>query len=136
MKTVFDRRRDNLRKLMGDWGGPTSLSKKLGYVNGSYLAQLVGPHPTREVGERLARSIEAKLDLPVLWLDGQPKAPPQINDDLLAQCLQAVAVTIEESKRKVSPQQQATVATLAYESALATGKVDPGYVKRLLNLTR
>lgn len=42
MKSVYDTRRTNLRSLIGQWGGPTSLSKKLGHSNGSYLAQLVG----------------------------------------------------------------------------------------------
>lgn len=136
MDNVFDKRRENLRKLVDDWGGPASLSRKLGYSNGSYLAQLVGPNPRREVGERLARSIEEKLGLPTLWLDGQPKAAPRINDDLLAQCLQSVAVAIEESKRKIPSDRQATLATLVYEQASETGKVDQAYVKRLLSLVK
>ena len=45
MRTIYDTRRDNLRALIGQWGGPTSLSKKLGHANGSYIAQLARPRP-------------------------------------------------------------------------------------------
>lgn len=64
MVTVYDVRRTNLRRLMQQWGGPTALAAHLGHSNGSYLAQLAGPNPKREVGERTARQIEAKLGLP------------------------------------------------------------------------
>lgn len=53
MRSVYDTRRENLRKLIRQWGGPTSLAKKLGHANGSYIAQLAGPHPSREVSERV-----------------------------------------------------------------------------------
>lgn len=55
MSNVFEIRRDNLRRLMEQWGGPTSLAKKLGHSNGSYVAQLAGPHPTRDLSEKVAR---------------------------------------------------------------------------------
>ena len=63
MKTVYDIRRENLRALMKTWGGPTSLAKKLGHANGSYLAQIGGPNPRREISEKVAREIETKLGL-------------------------------------------------------------------------
>jgi len=136
MRTVFDRRRENLRKLISDWGGPTTLAMKLGHSNGSYLAQLAGPHPSREVGERLARSIEVKLGLPTLWMDGQTEAAPRIDDGLLAQCLQAVAVTMEESRARLTSAQQAEVVSLVYDNARRGGTLDEDFIKRLVNLTR
>lgn len=38
---VHSTRRDNLRRICGEWGGPTSPARKLGHANGSYLAQLI-----------------------------------------------------------------------------------------------
>lgn len=49
---------------MQQWGGPTALAAHLGHSNGSYLAQLAGPNPKREVGERTARQVEERLGLP------------------------------------------------------------------------
>lgn len=66
MQTTLDYRRENLRKLIEQWGGPLPLSKKLGYANASFLVQMAGPHPTREVSEKTARTIEMKLELPTL----------------------------------------------------------------------
>ena len=72
MQSVYDKRRENLRRLIGQWGGPTSLSKKLGHANGSFLAQIAGPHPRREISERTARSIEGTLGLPLGWMKVLP----------------------------------------------------------------
>jgi hypothetical protein len=58
---VYRTRRTNLRALAAQWGGPTSLAKKLGHSNGSYLAQLIGPNPSREVSEKTAREIERNM---------------------------------------------------------------------------
>lgn len=87
MRTVFDQRRDNLRELARTWGGPTSLAKKLGHTNGSYLAQLAGPHPTREISEKVAREMERKLGLPLGWLDQvHAEGSRQIDDAALSAC--------------------------------------------------
>jgi hypothetical protein len=56
MKSTYDIRRENLRTLIKTWGGPTSLAKKLGHANGSYLAQIAGPHPRRDISEKVARA--------------------------------------------------------------------------------
>jgi hypothetical protein len=65
MKSVYETRRVNLRALINQWGGPTSLSRKLGHSNGSYIAQIAGPHPSREISEKVAREVESKLGLPI-----------------------------------------------------------------------
>lgn len=66
---AHDTRLENLRKLIAAMGGPTVVSHKLGHANGSYLAQMAGPNPSRPVGEKVARSIEATLKIPAGWLD-------------------------------------------------------------------
>lgn len=60
---VFKQRRENLRKLVKEWSGPNNLAAKLGYTNASYLVQMVGPNPIREVSEKTARKIETALGL-------------------------------------------------------------------------
>ena len=63
MPTVHDYRRANLRKLANSVGGPGVLSKKLGYTNSSFLVQMAGPNPIRQVSEETARRFESTLDL-------------------------------------------------------------------------
>jgi SOS-response transcriptional repressor LexA len=70
---VHQTRLSNLRRLIETMGGPTALSQKLKYANGSYLAQLAGPKPTRTIGEKVARNIETSLGIPTNWLD-EPNA--------------------------------------------------------------
>ena len=72
MPTVYEYRRENLRRLIEQWHGPGALGAKLGYSNASFLVQMCGPNPTREISERTARKGERTLDLPVWWLDGEP----------------------------------------------------------------
>ncbi len=66
---VFDTRRTNLRLLADTYGGPSLLAAKLQLAHPSYLSQLIGPNPQRNVSERTARTYEERLGLPAGWLD-------------------------------------------------------------------
>lgn len=137
MKSVYDQRRENLRSLLKTWGGPTSLAKKLGHANGSYLAQLAGPNPSRDVSERVAREIEGKLGLPVGWLDQSREATPrQVDDEALGACVRAVAAAIRDSGHRATPDQMADLTGLAYEHVKLTGRVDEQFVKKLVRLIK
>lgn len=137
MKSVYALRRENLRALMREWGGPTSLAKKLGHTNGSYLAQLVGPHPSREVSEKVAREIEGKLVLPLGWLDGEHDGQGrQIDDQALGECVRAVAAAIRDAGLRPDPDTYANLVSLAYEHTKLTGRVDEPYINRLVRLIR
>ena len=87
MKSVYDTRRANLRSIMIEWAGPTSPAKKLSHSNGSYLAQLIGPHPSRDLSEKVAREIETKLNLPVNWLDREHAQSTLVYNALLARVM-------------------------------------------------
>lgn len=135
MQSVYATRRENLRMLMREWGGPTSLAKKLGHSNGSYLAQLVGPHPSREVSEKVAREIEGKLALPVGWLDQEHTGRDrQVDDRVLGECVRAVAAAITDANLKPSPETYGNLVSLAYEHTKLTGRVDEPYIQRLVRL--
>jgi hypothetical protein len=137
MKSVYDTRRENLRALMREWGGPTSLAKKLGHSNGSYLAQLIGPHPSREVSEKVAREIEGKLALPLGWLDGEHDGQGrQIDDQTLGECVRAVAAAIRDAGLRPDPDAYANLVSLAYEHTKLTGRVDEPHIQKLVRLIR
>lgn len=137
MKSVYDQRRLNLRSLLGQWGGPTSLAKKLGHANGSYLAQIAGPHPSREISEKVAREIEGKLGLPVAWLDQEHAGTSRpVDDATLSDCVRAVAAAIRDAGVKPNPDRYANLVALAYEHAKLTGRIDEPFIKRLVELTK
>jgi|GEM_PF-2056196 len=78
---VHTYRRENLRKLIADNGGPSAIGRRLGYANSAWLVQMTGPNPTRNVSEATAREYEIKLGLPMGVLDtpldiGENTVPP------------------------------------------------------------
>lgn len=137
MKSVYDTRRENLRRLMHEWGGPTSMAKKLGHTNGSYLAQLAGPHPSREVSEKVAREIETKLSLPLGWLDQEHagKSKP-VDDETLGACVGAVAAAVRDAGLKIDPKVYGNLVTLAYEHTKLTGRIDEAFIQKLIGLIK
>lgn len=74
-----DNRRENLRRMVGEDGqfdGPLALSKALGYANASFIVQMIGPNPSRDVTEKTARKIERTLKLEDGSLDWPPEDKP------------------------------------------------------------
>jgi hypothetical protein len=137
MPQVYEVRRANLRKLMTQWGGPTSLATKLGHSNGSYLAQLAGPHPSREVSERTARQIEQALTLPTGYLDqAHPGAEHTLDDDVLALCIRAVTAAVKDAKLKANPERFADLVALAYDHSMVSGTVDEKFINRIVRLLK
>jgi hypothetical protein len=137
MKTVYDVRRENLRAMVKSWGGPTSLAKKLGHANGSYLAQLVGPNPRRDVSEKVAREIESKLGLTLGWMDQEhERQPGKLNDQALTEVVRAVATVLRDAGLRPDPETYGTLVQLAYDRAKLTGQVDESYIQKLSTLVR
>jgi len=136
-----DHRRENLRKLAQQWDGPTALARKLGYTQPSFLVQMIGPHPTRDVSERTARRIEKALDLPTGWLDRPPGAAPttsnmQLDTGLLARVVSSVSQVLEAEGTKVPAGKFADIVTLVYAEAARSQSLDADFVRRLVLLAK
>lgn len=115
-----------MRELIKAHGGPGPLAKKLGYSSGSYVSQVAGPTPSREIGEKPARAIEHMLGLPHGWMDregGDPAPPTGAQSPLVAEVVRAVMSTLEGDKIKLSAEKTSELIVLAYEQACAVGKV-------------
>lgn len=69
-------RRENLRSYIKNNGGPSAVAAALGYSNASFLVQMAGPSPVREVTEKSAREFEKKLSLPIYYFDTPPVGAP------------------------------------------------------------
>lgn len=134
MQTVYEIRRQNLRALARQWGGPTSLARKLRHANGSYLAQLIGPHPSREVSEKTARDVEVKLGLPVAWMDQEHDRDKPIDDQALADCVRAAAAVLCDAKQRPSPDKYGTLVQLIYDYLRLTGRIEESHIKKLVSL--
>lgn len=137
MRSIYELRRENLRELSRTWGGPTSLAKKLGHSNGSYLAQLAGPHPSRDISEKSAREMETKLGLPLGWLDQEHNGNARpLDDSVLSDCVRAVAAALRDAGHRATPDQMADLAALAYEHTKLTGRVDESFITKIVRLTK
>ncbi|MFC3457215.1 LexA family protein [Massilia haematophila] len=61
-------RRENARKLAASCGGKAALGR-LVKMDPSQVSQLIGPNPTKNIGNSIARRIEQAFELPANWLD-------------------------------------------------------------------
>lgn len=61
-------RRMNVRNLAEEVGGITKLAD-MAHTSQSYLSQIIGPNPSRQVGDSLARQVEQATGRPHGWLD-------------------------------------------------------------------
>lgn len=128
---VFANRRGNLRALIIQHEGATNLAKLLGYSSPSYLSQMVGPNPTRQITEKVARQVERKLLLPDGWLDKKPTTyPVKVNDQQIGELVLLVGQILKENAVTVTPEQFATLVTLAHEREA----IDETYIRRLIHL--
>lgn len=89
---IAEVRRNRLRKVAKDLGGPAKLAQKV-EKSESQISQLIGKNPTRNVGRGLAREIETTLNLEKWWLDG--RAEGDAREELIA-----------EMVRELTPEQQ------------------------------
>lgn len=133
---VFETRRANLRALIEQYQGPSSLARRLGLSGPSFLSQITGGH--RHLQEKTARRWEELLGLEAGWLD-RPREGLSVRSvdlDLIVAVVHTVGRVAEHDSKTVRPVQFAQVVVLAYEDALAKGRIDEQFVRRLLNLTR
>ena len=69
-------RRDNLRLLKERHGGQ-KLAQMLGLVQSSFISQMAGPNPSRDVTEKTVRTLEKELNLEAGTLDRPLGSPSE-----------------------------------------------------------
>lgn len=158
MATIYQIRRENLRHLIRR-DSAKSIAATLGYSNASYISQLAGPTPTRELKEDTARDFERKMKLAPGWLDVErdeygnqivrpqgpvtatEKAPPPVREtkvlsmldtDRLTYCLNEVT---NQASGKLPSNKVMDIVTMAYEAKELEGTDLEVYIKRLIKLT-
>lgn len=156
-------RRVNLRRLAArtSW---TDLAKRLGYQQPSFLVQMAGPNPTRDVTEKSARIYEGKLgltdrSLDVLPIDLQPSemiAKYAINtiataitshqqtvpsDDqsgkIVEDVIAMVAAAIAQERVQLDPVKYASLVQLALSDAMEHGgQARRSFVQQVVKLLK
>jgi hypothetical protein len=162
MSTLSNFRRENLRRLIAQHGGPNELGAKLGYSNGSFLVQMAGPAPIRDVSERTARKFEQALNLPVGILDHEvevtgavelPKrraykhgnVPPlttetqakNLNNDELGKLIKSIGELSAEGGVNLPPLKFSDILMLSIADAIANqGQPNTEKIKTLVSLVK
>lgn len=73
-------RRKKLRNLIEKAKSQTEFAEKIG-KDPSYLSQVAGINPSKNIGTRVARSIEKKLKLPEGWMDQDHSGHPAVQEE-------------------------------------------------------
>jgi hypothetical protein len=139
-RNIFENRRTNLRNLIERWHGPLLLARKLGYSNASFLVQMAGPNPSREVTEKTARKTEEVLGLPAGWLDENPahnESATKVDMTLVSQVIRTVMQSAEDQGTTLVPAKLGDIVALVYSDSESNGSViRPEYVKSIIQLVR
>jgi hypothetical protein len=96
---------------------------------------MTGPHPIREVSERTARRIEAKLDLPAGWMDINDHHEVAADIDLVVLIRDVTRALIEE-KVDVPSAKFGELVVLALEHSRKAGKVDIPWIRSVVRLIK
>lgn len=129
MSDMTETRRQALRQAVEKVGGVSKASKLLGYTNPSFLSQMIGPNPTREITEKTARKFEEKLQLSRGALDGTPSAGAPIaplttgdsTADLVAEVIRLVGNVCNSEGVQPPVDKFSEVVALAYIDAVRNG---------------
>lgn len=118
-------RRDNLRALIAEHGA-SNLASQLGYTNPSFLSQMAGPRPIRDITEKTARRFEAKLGLPKGYLDRTDKPVQQsthapLDVPLTTEVITLVGRVLNDEGVTLPPLKLAELVNLAIVDASANG---------------
>lgn len=146
MSKLTEVRRRNIRALIEEQrGGLSRLSKAMGYKNPSFLSQMLGPEPTREVTEKTARKVELVLGLEVGSLD-RPGGPPAAGSapeaaepgtvSLVADVIRVVGSACEEAGINPGPMKFADLVALALTDSMERGQARPEHVRQLVRLLK
>ena len=136
-------RRANLRKLMAEHTA-SKLSTMLGYKQSSFLSQMAGPNPTREVTEKTVRAFEKQLGLPAGAMDkplGDLAAPAQLTSAetiaLMLTVTRTVGKVCEAEAVSLPPGKFANVLEMSLLDALERdNQVRETYIKQVVALVK
>lgn len=90
----------NFRQIVSSVDGVNEAARIMGKKN-SYITQIAGPNPTRNIGNRMATSIEKSFGLPPGALDANPPKQSEGGDPYLASICSTLANASDNDKEFV-----------------------------------
>lgn len=130
-----DIRRENLKRLIAErfGGSKSSFGRELGRTSAQISQWLSeGKSSSRNLGDQVAREIEAKLGLEENWLDIDRGTSKDIDQYLLTRCILSAKKVLLESGTKPSEEEVARVAAIVY-SEVKDEKGDSDFFDKLIN---
>jgi hypothetical protein len=110
----------------------------MGHANPSFLVQMAGPNPTRNVSEKTARHLESALGLPAGWLDLPQAAaqPVSVDATTISSSVQRVLAMCNVMGLTLSATKQGDLIGLLYETETLGGKIDDSLLRQLVLLAK
>ena len=136
MSRIYSIRKGNLRRLAEEHGGAASLSKLLGYANGSRLSQLIGTGITEDIPEKVARSIEQTLSLSERFLDEDrgSSETDSTGTQVGVAIRDLLAELGDDELSRMTEDRFGEICALALHECRAHGKADSKFIKRLIRI--
>ncbi|MEY4402305.1 MAG: hypothetical protein RIR91_340 [Verrucomicrobiota bacterium] len=137
MADVTDTRVVNLSTLASQWGGASSLAKKLKLSGPSYICQLISG--VRPITEKTARKFEHQLGLATGWMDMDHNATTKaaiLDDRLITKAIALVGEAVNENQITLRPEQFGEIVSLVYGEAQRSGRMDEQLVQRIVRLLK
>lgn len=102
MEAIQQIRRNNLSKLLSErFGGNMAALSRAAEKSAPLFSDIMAEPPRKGFGERLARSVEERLDLPAGWLDS---SEPLVTDPELSPSEDLFLLSVRsELKKKIVP---------------------------------
>ena len=140
---ISEIRRQNLRVLMKR-DGAGKLSEQLGYRQSSFLSQMAGPNPTRDITEKTARAYEKQLglspgdlDKPMVGVEVQPTGSAEDMIALVLKATRTVGTVCEAEGVTLPTHKFASLLVLVLKDAADHGgTVDEDRVKDMVELAK
>lgn len=139
---ITEIRRERLRQLI-ERQGATKLSTTLGYKQPTFLSQMTGPNPTRDITEKSARKFEQKLGLKEGYLDTpldqdvDKKTSETSDTNLVTDVIRLVGTICSDVDVALPPVKFADVVALAYIDTIEhDGVPRPDHIKQIVRLLK
>lgn len=142
MQKISEIRRENARKHIEFFGGVGKVASAMGYENPSFLVQVFGPNPTRNITEKMVRKLEAATGLLEGALDNEGiesiEGPALAFDmELVNTVIRFVGKVAESEGVQVGPDRFASLVQLALSDAIEhAGKPREAYLRQVLQLLK
>jgi transcriptional regulator with XRE-family HTH domain len=118
MHELFRRRKENLRRLVAECGGPKDFLEQVGHTKG-WLSQLIGKTSKRDLSENIAREIEGKVGVAPGLLDAVAE-----NTEQQAQDDGRIAATLNHNLLRLMEQRGINQAELARRARMPVTSVN------------